>query len=110
MVVQASAGQRLAARDPQLTAAAFAAISGAAHEAEDDMRRLVALLGDERETGPAPDLALVDELVARAVGSGLDVTLRSTTSSRAGFRLLAERTNREVLANEAAQRALEADG
>jgi len=27
-----------------------------------------------------------------------------------GFRLLAERTNREVLANEAAQRALEADG
>ncbi len=76
MVVQASAGQRLAARDPRLTAEAFAAISGAAHEAEDDMRRLVALLGDERATGPAPDLALVDELVARAAGSGLDVTLR----------------------------------
>ena len=76
MVVQASAGQRLAAHDPQLTAEAFAAISGAAHEAEDDMRRLVALLGDERGTGPAPDLTIVDELVARAAGSGLDVTLR----------------------------------
>jgi len=29
---------------------------------------------------------------------------------QSGFRLLAERTNREVLANEAAQRALKADG
>jgi signal transduction histidine kinase len=34
------------------------------------------LLGDEEEIGPAPDLALVEELVARASGSGLDVTLR----------------------------------
>jgi signal transduction histidine kinase len=39
------------------------------------MGRLVALLGDE-PAGPAPDLALVEELVARAAGSGLDVTLR----------------------------------
>ena len=76
MVVQATAGQRLAARDPQRTAEVFAVIAGAAHEAEDDMRRLVALLGEGGATGPAPDLALVDELVARAAGSGLDVTLR----------------------------------
>ena len=40
------------------------------------MGRLVALLGDESAIGPAPDLALVEELVARAAGSGLDVTLR----------------------------------
>ena len=40
------------------------------------MGRLVALLGDEHAIGPAPDLALVEELVARAAGSGLDVTLR----------------------------------
>jgi signal transduction histidine kinase len=40
------------------------------------MGRLVALLGDEKAIGPAPDLALVEELVARAAGSGLDVTLR----------------------------------
>jgi signal transduction histidine kinase len=76
MVVQASAGQRLAARDPELTAQAFAAIAGAARQAEADMGRLVALLGDEDAIGPAPDLALVEELVARATGSGLDVTLR----------------------------------
>jgi signal transduction histidine kinase len=75
MVVQASAGQRLAAVDPELTTQTFHHIADAARQAEDDMGRLVALLGDE-PVGPAPDLALVEELVARAAGSGLDVTLR----------------------------------
>lgn len=76
MVVQASAGQRLAPYDPEATAATFEAIAGAAREAERDMGRLVALLGDEGAIAPAPDLALVEELVARAAASGLDVTLR----------------------------------
>ena len=75
MVIQASAGQRLA-HDPEATAGRFNAIAGAAREAEQDMGRLVSLLGDERAIGPAPDLALVEELVARAAGSGLDVKLR----------------------------------
>jgi len=76
MVIQASAGQRLAAHDPEATAEAFDAIAGAAREAEQDMGRLVSLLGDEHAIGPAPDLALVEELVARAAGSGLDARLR----------------------------------
>jgi signal transduction histidine kinase len=76
MVVQATAGQRLAARDPGLTAETFEAIAGAARQAEADMGRLVALLGDDGAIGPAPDLQLVEELVARAAGGGLDVTLR----------------------------------
>lgn len=76
MVVQASAGQRLAAHDPEQTAEVFEAIAGAAHQAEQDMGRLVTLLGDETAIGAAPDLALVEELVARAAGSGLQVTLR----------------------------------
>jgi signal transduction histidine kinase len=76
MVVQAAAGQRLAARDPAHAAETFDAIAGAARQAEADMSRLVALLGDKDAIGPAPDLSLVEELVARAVGSGLDVTLR----------------------------------
>jgi signal transduction histidine kinase len=76
MVIQASAGQRLAPHDPEATAEAFDAIADAARQAEEDMGRLVALLGDERAIGPAPDLALVEELVARASGSGLDVKLR----------------------------------
>jgi signal transduction histidine kinase len=76
MVVQASAGQRLAAIDPALTRETFSAIGDAARQAEADMGRLVALLADEQEVADAPDLALVQELVARAVGTGLDVTLR----------------------------------
>jgi signal transduction histidine kinase len=79
MVVQASAGQRLAAVDPELTQETFRTIADAARQAEDDMGRLVALLGDEPSSSPptpAPDLALVKELVRRAAGSGLDVTLR----------------------------------
>ena len=47
MVVQASAGQRLAAVDPELTTETFHVIADAARQAEDDMGRLVALLGDE---------------------------------------------------------------
>ncbi len=76
MVVQASAGQRLAAHDPESTTETFHAIAGAAREAEEDMGRLVALLADRDAVGPAPDLALVEELVTRAAGSGLDVRLR----------------------------------
>jgi signal transduction histidine kinase len=76
MVIQASAGQRLATRDPDATAETFKAIAGAARQAEQDMQRLVALLGDTDTIGAAPGLALVDELVARASSSGLAVTLR----------------------------------
>jgi len=76
MVVQASAGQRLVAQDPELTADTFEAIAGAARQAEQDMGRLVTLLGDESAVGSVPDLALLDELVFRAAGSGLNVTLR----------------------------------
>jgi len=76
MVVQASAGQRLAVSDPESTGEAFEAIADAARQAEADMGRLVTLLGDERAAGAAPDIALVEELVGRAAGSGLDVKLR----------------------------------
>jgi len=77
MVVQASAGQRLATRDRAATAETFEAIAGAARDAEADLARLVALLADAPGVaGAATDLALVDELVARANRAGLDVTLQ----------------------------------
>ncbi len=76
MVVQAGAGQRVAAVDPELAGEMFDAIAGAARQAEQDMTQLVALLSDDEAIGHAPDLALVEELVARAAGTGLDVTLR----------------------------------
>ena len=76
MVVQAGAGQRIAAVDPELTGETFQAIAGAARQAERDMTQLVALLAADDAIAQAPDLTLVEELVARAAGSGLDVTLR----------------------------------
>ena len=76
MVVQAGAGQRLAAVDPSLTAETFAVISEAARQAEQDMAQLVVLLADDDAIGTAPDLKLIEELIARASGTGLDVTLR----------------------------------
>jgi signal transduction histidine kinase len=76
MVVQAGAGQRIAAVDPELTGETFEAIAGAARQAERDMTQLVALLAADDAIAQAPDLTLVEELVARAAGSGLDVTLR----------------------------------
>ena len=75
MVIQASAGQRLVDRDPELTAETFAVIADAARQAEADIGRLAELLATDGAVGPAPDLALVEELIARAAGSGLDVTL-----------------------------------
>jgi signal transduction histidine kinase len=76
MVVQASAGQRLAAVDPQLTAETFEVIAGAAQQAERDIGRLVDLLADEGPTRSLADLELIGELVTRARRSGLHVTLR----------------------------------
>jgi signal transduction histidine kinase len=76
MVVQAGAGQRIARVDPELTGETFQAIAGAARQAEQDMTQLVALLAADDAIAQAPDLTLVEELVARAAGTGLDVTLR----------------------------------
>lgn len=76
MVVQATAGQRLVGTAPELAAETFENLASAARQAEADLGRLVALLGDEDAIGAAPDLSLVEELVRHAAGSGLDVTLR----------------------------------
>ena len=102
MVVQATAGQRLAAVDPARTAQTFGIIAGAARQAEEETGRLVALLAAEDAIAPAPDLAMLEELVARAVGSGLDVTL-ALCGDREGLPAasveLAYRVVRESLTN-----------
>jgi signal transduction histidine kinase len=98
MVVQAAAGQRLAERDPAAAGETFATIAGAARQAEADIGRLVALLGDDDAIGAAPDLSLVEDLVARAAGAGLDVTLRldgereglPTATSELAYRVVQE--------------------
>jgi signal transduction histidine kinase len=102
MVIQASAGQRLAGHDPERTRDAFAVIARAAREAESDLERLVALLGDEAAASEATDLALIHELVARAVESGLDVRLRlegDTEGLPAPLAALAHRAVQEGVTN-----------
>jgi signal transduction histidine kinase len=76
MVIQASAGQRLAARDPALAAEAFDAITEAVTQAESEIGRLVELLDHEPAPHGVDGIRLVDELVARAGAAGLAVTCR----------------------------------
>jgi len=76
MVIQAGAGQRLAARDPALAAEAFDAIAESVRQAEAEIGRLVELL--DHAPGPAgfDGIGLVNELVARAGATGLSVSCR----------------------------------
>ncbi len=73
MVVQAGAGQRLVAADPRAAEGTFSIIGAAARQAEADLDGLAELLGRDRDGG---DLDLVRDIVERAQGSGLPVTLR----------------------------------
>src|SRR5580692_8340551 len=76
MVVQASAGQRVAAADRDGVAEALESVAEAAAQAQTEVGRLVELLssGPTGPAGPPPGLAMVDELVRRASGSGLAVS------------------------------------
>lgn len=74
MVIQAAAGQRLVERDPVGTAQVFAGLAESARQGQEDLRRLVELLGGTAVGGP--DLLLIEEVVTRAARSGLDVSCR----------------------------------
>jgi signal transduction histidine kinase len=76
MVVQASAGQRLAAPEPARAAETFGVIATAARQAQADLDRLADLLAQEAASERAADLGLVREIVDTARASGLPVTLR----------------------------------
>jgi len=77
MVIQAAAGQRLVDADPARAKEALVAISESARQGTKDLKRLIELLGgSEGDVGGGPDLSLVDEVVARAGRSGLNVTCR----------------------------------
>ena len=76
IVVQASAGQRLADGDPASVNEVFASIGEAAEGARAEIGRLVDLLTTEPADQAVPDLAMVDELVRRAGRVGLQVSCR----------------------------------
>jgi signal transduction histidine kinase len=72
MVVQAGAGQKLAARDPELAAEAFDHISASAQQAEEEIERLVLLLEGRQER----QFRSIEELVQRASTTGLAISYR----------------------------------
>jgi signal transduction histidine kinase len=74
MVVQAAAGQRLVERKPAAVRSSLEAIAASARQGRADLQRLIELLAGSDVA--APDLALVDEIVAQAARSGLRVTCR----------------------------------
>jgi len=76
MVVQASAGQRVAAADRDGVAEALESVAEAAAQAQTEIGRLVELLSGGPPAGPQPVLAMVGELVRRASDTGLAVTCR----------------------------------
>ena len=82
MVVQAGAGQRLAAVEPELADQTLTVIAAAARQAESDLDRLAGLLAQDTAR-PEQDLLLVREIVDRASAAGLPVTLRLQGNSNA---------------------------
>ncbi len=74
MVVQASAGEKLAATDPHRAGESFTSISEAARQASDEITLLVQLLAESRPAARTADLRIVEELVTRAQSSGLSIT------------------------------------
>jgi signal transduction histidine kinase len=96
MVVQAAAGQRLVDRNPRAARESLEAIAESARQGRADLQRLLDLLsGSDIGT---PDLDLVEEVVTRAVRSGLQVSCRfegdrdgvDATAAHVAFRVVQE--------------------
>jgi signal transduction histidine kinase len=97
IVVQASAGQRLAAAEPRDAAEALDAVAEAAREAHSEITLLADHLngGDGRGTR---GLRMIDELARRAAATGLDVRYRPSgdldrlhpSASDAAYRVVQE--------------------
>jgi len=98
MVVQASAGQRVADSDRDGMALALAFVAEAAAQAREEVGRLVELLAAEPEAGPSANLRMVDELVHRAAETGLRVSCHfagsfddlTPAASQAAYRVVQE--------------------
>jgi signal transduction histidine kinase len=104
MVVQAGAGRRLVAADPERAADCAALIERMGREAMGEMRRLLGVMGGSAAAplAPQPGLARLDELVGRARAAGLPVELRTSgepVDLPAGVDVAAYRIVQEALTN-----------
>jgi signal transduction histidine kinase len=96
MVVQAAAGQRLAAHSPEAAAESLGVIAQSARQGRADLQRLIDLLAGTEVA--SPDLSLIDEVVNQAARSGLRVTCRlegsrdglHSEAAHAAFRVVQE--------------------
>jgi signal transduction histidine kinase len=80
IVVQAGAGRRALASDPDTAAEALRHIEGGAHQAELEIGQLVDLLGNDHPRSNGGGLGPLDELVRRAAATGLSVSYRFSGS------------------------------
>jgi len=104
IVLQAGAGRRIAAAQPQRGATVLGGIEALGREALGDMRRLVGILrtGPDVDHEPQPSLGRLPELVERVRSAGLPVELRTEGESRPlppGVDLSAYRIVQEALTN-----------
>jgi signal transduction histidine kinase len=104
IVIQAQAGQRAVAADPDAARSAFGSIETAGRQGLAEMRRLLHLLTttDDRSVAPQPSLRELDELVDRVREAGVPVDVRvdgDLAHLPAGVDLAAYRIVQEALTN-----------
>lgn len=106
VVVQASAGRRVAQRDPGAALEVLSGIEGSGRDALAELRRLVAVLRDDDPARladePQPTLAAVPELVERLADAGIPARLEQTGDLHlvpAGVAVSAYRIVQESLTN-----------
>jgi signal transduction histidine kinase len=97
MVIQASAGQRVADADRDGMAEALTSVAESAALAQEETGRLVEMLRGDLPEGSSPNLLMIDELVGRAATTGLKVTYRlsgacelAPAASGAAYRVVQE--------------------
>jgi signal transduction histidine kinase len=98
MVVQAGAGERLVAGDPESAAEVFGSIGEVARQAEVEIDRLTKLLKTSTAASPLTGLRIVEDLVNRVQASGLRVSFEFSgeiedlpeESAEAAYRLVQE--------------------
>ncbi len=109
MVVQATAGERLIARDPARAAESIASVAETGREALAEMRRILGVLDNrpESEHGtnelvPQPGLNDIDALIERCRGAGMQIDVHRSgadVSLGAGVELAIYRIIQEALTN-----------
>jgi signal transduction histidine kinase len=106
MVLQATAGGRLARRDPGNAAAAFGVIEQTGRQALADLRRVIGVLktdpAEAAALAPQPSLLQLDALVEQVRRAGVNVQVRIDGSQRLlapGVELSAYRIVQESLTN-----------